>query len=767
MKKNYIAIALALAAGVPAGFAYSKFDAAGNMVVDQYKAMIENPGAKFAPLSSLPFNLDVRARGDVEATLFLTLNPGYDSSDLEAYGLEVLTTVDDIAIVRGSMDDVLAAVESDAVKAAEFDRQVRPQLDHAREATGMDKVQAGTGLPNGFDGTGVIAGIYDTGLDPNHPNFKKDGKTRLAALWHFGQTNGTSTAYLTPKDIEGFTTDNSAQTHATHVLGCMAGSYNGVGVMAELAWNGGVGLVNDKPLPFYGMAPGSTIVAGCGGLYDSNITRGVQNILEYAAEKDMPAVVNLSLGLFTGPSDGTDAFSRTLTRFAQQGIICVAAGNDGDLRSSIMKDFTAGNTEMKSFPIMTNPASRNRNQGSVTIWSYDQTPVTTKFVIYDANTSAVIYSLEVDGTSEQSITLSTSELSGTHDAAFDRAFAPGSTVRISRSFNTASGGRYNCVAQYDLTNNGTSNASGLLSFGVIVQGEAGKRAIMSVTGGTELYPNAFSDRNAAGWDDGTNDYTLSYMAAAKDIISVGSWNTREAWGVTQPLGVSGYYTSGKYPAVDINEGYWENEISGFSSCGVTLDGRSCPIIAAPGCGIISSVSSFANISGQSAQLTENGRTYKWQAQQGTSMACPVTAGTIAAWLQANPDLTSQQAIDIIKKTATVDEYVEETGNPIQWGAGKLNSYEGIKEALILAGIKDVTVGNDKNDVLVQPVGDRRWEIFAAGANEVNVEVYNLAGSRVASISANGDTAVFDAEGLAAGIYLLRANGGKAERIIVK
>ena len=127
MKKNYIAIALALAAGVPAGFAYSKFDAAGNMVVDQYKAMIENPGAKFAPLSSLPFNLDVRARGDVEATLFLTLNPGYDSSDLEAYGLEVLTTVDDIAIVRGSMDDVLAAVESDAVKAAEFDRQVRPQ----------------------------------------------------------------------------------------------------------------------------------------------------------------------------------------------------------------------------------------------------------------------------------------------------------------------------------------------------------------------------------------------------------------------------------------------------------------------------------------------------------------------------------------------------------------------------------------------------------------------------------------------------------------
>ena len=175
MKKNYIAIALALAAGVPAGFAYSKFDAAGNMVVDQYKAMIENPGAKFAPLSSLPFNLDVRARGDVEATLFLTLNPGYDSSDLEAYGLEVLTTVDDIAIVRGSMDDVLAAVESDAVKAAEFDRQVRPQLDHAREATGMDKVQAGTGLPNGFDGTGVIAGIYVSGLDPNHPTFKNDG----------------------------------------------------------------------------------------------------------------------------------------------------------------------------------------------------------------------------------------------------------------------------------------------------------------------------------------------------------------------------------------------------------------------------------------------------------------------------------------------------------------------------------------------------------------------------------------------------------------
>lgn len=769
MKKNYIAIALALAAGVPAGFAYSKFDAAGNMVVDQYKAMVENPGAKYAPLSSLPFNLDVRSRSDVDATLFITLNPGYDSSALEAYGLEVLSVIDDIVIVRGAMTDVLEAVDSDAVRCAEFDRLARPMLDRAREATGMDKVQAGTGLPQAYDGTGVIAGLYDTGLDPNHPNFKKDGKTRLTALWHFGSNNGSNTAYLTAKDIEGFTTDKSSQTHATHVLGCMAGSYNGLGVQAELNYlNGGVSLVNDKPIPFYGMAPGSTIAASCGELYDSNITRGVQNILDLAAQKDMPVVVNLSLGLFTGPSDGTDAICRTLTRYAQQGIICVAAGNDGDLRASLMKNFTATDNEMKSFPTMTNPASRNVNQGSVTVWSYDQTPVICKFVVYDTNTNTTLYSLDVDGSSESSITLSTSEMTGVHDAAFDRAFAAGSTVRISRSYNKASGGRYNCVATYDLTNNGSTNASGLLALGVIVQGQDGKRAIMSVTGGTELYPNEFTSRNATGWSNGTNDYTLSYMAAAQDIVPVGSWNTRDAWGTTTPLGVSGYFSGGgRYPAVDIAEGYWPGEISGFSSCGVTLDGRSCPIIAAPGCGIISSVSSFASVTGQTAQLTQDGKTYKWEAQQGTSMACPVTAGSIAAWLQANPDLTSQQVIDIIKRTATVDADVEETGNPIQWGAGKLNSYEGLKAALALAGIKGVSVGSGADKVIVQPTGDRRWEVFAAGADAVDVEVYNLSGLRVAAVSAKGDTAVFDAEGLAAGIYLLRANGGKAERIAVR
>ena len=57
------------------------------------------------------------------------------------------------------------------------------------------------------------------------------------------------------------------------------------------------------------------------------------------------------------------------------------------------------------------------------------------------------------------------------------------------------------------------------------------------------------------------------------------------------------------------------------------------------------------------------------------------AGAIALWLEANPSLTVKDVIRIIQQTARKDNYVTNTGDPVQWGAGKFDAYAGLKQVL--------------------------------------------------------------------------------------
>lgn len=165
-----------------------------------------------------------------------------------------------------------------------------------------------------------------------------------------------------------------------------------------------------------------------------------------------------------------------------------------------------------------------------------------------------------------------------------------------------------------------------------------------------------------------------------------------------------------------------------------------------------------------AQTTADGKTYYWAQSMGTSMATPVVAGAIALWLEANPKLTIDDVKAIVAKTAIRDEYVTgSTADPVQWGAGKFDAYEGLKEAIRMTGLDNTSTDAR---LLVRTADNRHFNIFLGGATTLPVALYDLSGRLMLSRTFSGDEADLDATGLAAGVYVLQV-ATKSEKIIVR
>ena len=95
------------------------------------------------------------------------------------------------------------------------------------------------------------------------------------------------------------------------------------------------------------MPPEATIAISCGELQDGFIAFGVQDIQNYAEwlrendpDRPWPLVWNLSLGSNQGPHDKRTSLNQVLDIFGQKGIVCVSAGNEGDLKIALKKTFT-------------------------------------------------------------------------------------------------------------------------------------------------------------------------------------------------------------------------------------------------------------------------------------------------------------------------------------------------------------------------------------------------------------------------------------------
>ena len=238
---------------------------------------------------------------------------------------------------RAQLDQLL---QQPFVLRAELSRQATPSLDQARSETFVNQVQSGESLVSPFTGRGVVLGFVDSGFDVAHPAFRSaEGDTlRIVRFW-----NQMNDRLLTTREsilAEG--TDNTEQTHGTHVAGIAGGGYFGpvqTSATTSLDRN-----------PYYGVAYDARLVMVGSTLEDTDILNGIQYIFSYADSIGCPAVVNISLNTSYGPHDGTSLFDQAIDALVGKGHILVGSiGNDAKNKAHASMELTDSSTPVRTY----------------------------------------------------------------------------------------------------------------------------------------------------------------------------------------------------------------------------------------------------------------------------------------------------------------------------------------------------------------------------------------------------------------------------------
>ena len=295
-------------------------------------------------------------------------------------------------------------------------------------------------------------------------------------------------------------------------------------------------------------------------------------------------------------------------------------------------------------------------------------------------------------------------------------------------------------------------------WGYVVHGKKGQ-TIMTTS---SPYP-LLVGRGLPGWGEGVEYGITNDLGSGETPIVVGAYTTRD----------SGTNADGStYSTADLGTGEKNGEIGSFSSYATYDTGRSYPHFCAPGSYIISASSSYYmnNEAIDSKNKTYvksvdfDGKTYYFRAMQGTSMATPFTTGVMALWLDADPTLTSVQLRDVATKTARRDSYVTSSSNQLQWGAGKIDAYAGLKY-ILNGGQTGISTAKGDKAFIYEAVGDNAYEFCIAGSTGIRAEVFNVQGQRVNAASAAGNAVSVSLNQLPEGVYAVRVQGGNASHTV--
>ena len=494
------------------------------------------------------------------------------------------------------------------------------------------------------------------------------------------------------------------------------------------------------------MAPEATIIMVSSLLEDNEVAEDVKYIYDTAKELGMPCVINMSFGGQIGPHDGTSNYSKTLNSYIDKGAaIVIATGNDANSICHTAHTFTEDNEVRYVF------FNNTETTNYIDIW--EQTANARKHLTVEP----CYYSQ-----TKSTVTVGKSNFPSGLDIK-DAVYSSNRKQNIN-IYNSVDQMRKNCGED--------------ALFGIKITGKKGASFHLWTTVGDIYRPLAF---NTAGITanmvlSGDNRYTVCDNACTKKSIAVGSYNS----GTYRWTPLKG---GGDLKLPSFSEA---GAISDFSNIGPTLlEGIVKPTVVAPGAMIRAAYNQHSkSFNGNVEQddyitdkitvkvphpaiptLTTN-EYYYYGLMQGTSMSTPVVTGTIALWLEANPNLTHEQLIQIFKETSNQDAYTKQDGQDY-WGYGKLNAYKGLVKALELknaSGIEEVVNSETPVSILME---NNEWRLlFNNNETFANIRICDLNGRLVEQRVLNqvkcGQEEVVSMTGLPTGIYLISIETTKTQ-----
>ncbi len=636
---------------------------------------------------------DARAEARYSAAIFEADGNKVEETidSLENAGVKVLRHRENLLLVyvpvaSGSEKQIRRLRSRGYISREQRGRRAVVTMDEARKCYDAYRIEHGMGLPHAYTGHGVVTGFCDIGFDPMHINFlDSQGKSRVKRLVHYEENAGRRTVFDSDEEYKAWVTDNDWQPHATHVCGIMAGSY--------------------RPGNYYGMAPGSDIVATVSLGTDVGLLAGMEDIIEYAGEVGKPAVINVSMAMLTGPRDGTSLFCRYLDMLGEEAVICISSGNFGSCEVTMRAQFSETLSSAK-VGVTGNDWVFFDMEGMLDAWSQDDKPFRARIICRDKALDREVFALDWVDTS------------GNFHKEFKASEIP-AMAEIYTGSIVMEGGTW--------SHNGRKYVNVYLdthSTACFAPDKKWSRYqwVMEVAAepGTtvDVHPdyNGILLQRLSGQPPVTSLDNISDMVTGHNLICVGMYVSREE----APILAGGTY--------NFNEGFKTGEVDYNSSYGVLADGRIMPHTVAPGNMIVSSVgSAYARnviestgdeyVYEFSYEVRENGQNYYWAINAGTSMSCPYVAGCIATWLEASPRLGIRDIQNIIAKTNdTSKSYIADGRN----GQGWFRPYEGLAEAVEMSTCVQGNLDEDAADSRMEFNGEilRIWN----PANE-NIRLY--------------------------------------------
>ena len=622
---------------------------------------------------------------------------------------------------------------------------------------GVDKVwnqEHSSALPQAFTGKGVVAGVMDIGFDFTHPAFRNsDGTSRIKWFWDpmapDATNDGLGMVYSTPAEVLAarFCTNADSENHGSHVLGSLAGcGLNGryVGMAPEADIMGAyipLGRYTESYLERireYILSHRADYTFISDEIINVDLSSVLElvelyNIFKAADAAGEPCVVNWSFGAGANFFIDTTLYEEVFNQLVGPGHIVVAsAGNNGHQKNYLKKEagtaldqdvYYSATTGNLYLLVRTDPEEPTFTLG-LTFDGVDDT--------ISVSTDRILAAVAM----EEKLTINTPEMQVTFEAergGYDKLVYTALVAPTDSFMN---------VIRKDET---TLTMHGKVLVDAPAQVEL--MGFVTNTGSVKFSPENIL--NSRGCQIGT----VGTPACLERVITVGAMHQRTSF--TNIL---------NKPSTYLAIGSEEGHLAAFSSCGPTLDGRIKPDVVAPGHNILSCLNSFYRKNHDDEATAQEvvpntayvakafGKTYAMWAMSGTSMSSPITAGVVALWLQANPNLTPEDIKGIIERTSHQPEpEFSGTDKNVYYGWGEIDAYAGLLDILGLTGIREISKH--------QPAGlkfrleGRTLHIDGIDSSET-VTVFDLSGRPVLRTETSSD-GILSLPGLSAGVYAVQ------------